>query len=73
MHLTAEELHEITGYRHHGKIREALVQMGILFKVRPADRFTLVDREYYREVMRGTVTVSKRKEPNWGVRHGTAA
>ena len=73
MHLTAEELHEITGYRQQEKIRAALVQMGILFKVRPADRFTLVDRDYYRDVMRGTVMTAKRREPNWGVNHGTAA
>lgn len=53
LHLTSEELHEITGYRQGDKVRAALSAMGIHFKVRPADRFTLVDRDYYKQLMMG--------------------
>lgn len=67
LHLTSDELYEITGYRHGERVRAALAAMGLHFKVRPADRFTLVDRDYYKMMMSGGVKPSKRREPNWAM------
>ena len=65
LHLTEAELYEVTGFRQRDKVRTALAEMGITFKVRPADRFTLVEREHYRFIMSGGLRTKRRREPNW--------
>lgn len=40
--LSADELIELTGYRQREPQKRALAQLGVAFKVRPADGFPLV-------------------------------
>lgn len=70
LHLTPDELYEITGYRHGERVRTALSAMGIHFKVRPADKYTLVDRDHYKLVMSGGIKTSNRREPRWEAARG---
>ena len=57
--LSHEELTELTGYKQLERRRAALVSMGIKFRVRPADRFLLVERSQFE----GSKT--RRREPDF--------
>lgn len=59
LHLDIDELAEVTGYRQLPKIKRALAEMRIQFRVRPADGFPLVERDYYKRL--------------WGTSNGKAA
>lgn len=58
--LNDDELTELTGYRHRDKRLRALTDMGIKFRVRPADQFLLVERSIFE-----TGKVQRRREPNF--------
>ena len=44
--LTADDLVELTGYKQREPQKRALAQLGVAFKIRPADGFPLVLREH---------------------------
>jgi hypothetical protein len=67
LHLTDDEIYEVTGYRQREKQKKALAELRIPFRSRPADGFPLVVREHY--VSRDSKPV-KRAEPNWGASYG---
>ena len=58
--LTEEELVELTGFRQRGRQREALAELGVQFRSRPADGFPLVARGQF-EVSKGRQS----REPNF--------
>jgi hypothetical protein len=70
LHLTDEELYEVTGYRQREKQKQALAELRVPFRSRPADGFPLVVREHYvgRETTAGKPV--KRAEPNFGASYG---
>lgn len=67
LHLTEEELYEVTGFRHREKVASVLGSLGVVFKQRPSDGVILVLREHYTAVMSapGAAPVRGRREPNW--------
>lgn len=44
--LTADELIDLTGFRQRTHQKAALAQLGVAFRIRPADGFPLVLREH---------------------------
>lgn len=58
--LTAEELEQLTGRKKKKLQREALVQMGVQFRLRPVDGFPLVRRSLFDEPL---TKAEKRREP----------
>jgi hypothetical protein len=73
LHLTEEELLDVTGYRQRRKIADALAEMGIVFKFRAADGFVLVLREHYSAVMAPAGSKKPRRGPDWGaIANGSA-
>lgn len=61
--LSADELIELTGYRQREPQKRALAQLGVAFKVRPADGFPLVLRDHVVPKQGKAV----RREPNFEV------
>jgi Domain of unknown function (DUF4224) len=70
LHLTEDELFEVTGYRHKKKVAHALALMEVQFKVRPADGMVLVLRDHYSQVMMPASAKKARREPNWEAARG---
>jgi hypothetical protein len=72
LHLSLDELAEITSKRRPKKICEALALMGVEFKLRP-DGFPLVGRLYYETVFLAGRQADKMKHrpvPNWEYANG---
>ncbi len=65
--LTDDELIELTGYRQVAKQRQALAELRVQFRSRPADGFPLVARALFTTI-EGKPT--KRAEPNFGASYG---
>lgn len=61
--LSADELVELTGYKQREAQRRALAQLGVAFRIRPADGFLLVFREHVIPKQGKAV----RREPNFEV------
>lgn len=59
MHLTEEELAEVTGYKQPAKQRAALLSMSIPFKVNPRGRILVLREDYTGR------KPAKRTGPNW--------
>lgn len=62
--LTDDELVELTGYRQRERQKQALAEMRIAFRVRPADGFPLVARAQF------TPQQGRKTEPNFGGAYG---
>jgi hypothetical protein len=63
--LTREELVELTGFKTGRRQKQALAEMGLAFRSRPADGFPLVDRwQFEGEVIRPHVG-KRHPGPNW--------
>lgn len=45
--LTDDELTELTGYKQRDKRLSALKDMGVKFRIRPADGFILIERHLF--------------------------
>ncbi|HRC61597.1 MAG TPA: DUF4224 domain-containing protein [Dehalococcoidia bacterium] len=45
--LNDDELYELTGYRQRDRQRQALVNMGVKFRTRPADGCPMVHRAQF--------------------------
>jgi hypothetical protein len=58
--LNEDELVELTGYRQRSRQRQALAELGVKFRTRPADGFPLVLRDQFLPAMDG-----KKGGPDW--------
>jgi hypothetical protein len=65
--LTEDELIELTGYRQVTKQRQALAELRVQFRSRPADGFPLVARALFTST---DTKPTKRLEPNFGASYG---
>lgn len=63
--LTEDELVQLTGYTQRKKQREALAELRLSFRSRPADGFPLVMRSLFE-----TDRPGKRTEPNFEASYG---
>jgi hypothetical protein len=59
--LTPEELCELTGYRTSRKQKQALAELAVPFRSRPADGFPLVDRAFFERELVGRERVRRPK------------
>jgi hypothetical protein len=64
--LTAEELHDLTGYRKPGRQIDWLRSQGFTFRI-ASDGYPRVDRSHYLRLMGGMVEAQHKKtEPDFG-------
>lgn len=61
--LNEEQLFELTGYHTKSKQKEALAQMKIPFRSRPADGFPLVELSMFDVKNHHLTKAEKRREP----------
>lgn len=47
--LTSEQLRDLTGFTHRAKQVAALAELGVKFRLRPADGYPLVESHQFRE------------------------
>ncbi len=67
LHLTNEEVREVTGYTHLAKQRDALARMGIPFRVNPVGRILVIRSDYTGKRSKAAA------EPNWDALDSSAS